>query len=461
MHNRTYHPSPFMRLGAEEFVNARGQRVVPAARSDSTALFLIPSDVARLLGTQEIDTTRLSDTTLQSLVRRGLITDDTHATRSAHYEKMHIAANDRSTRSFTLFPTSYCNMGCEYCGQEHRKQSLNTRHRLAVLGRIRNVAQSEGLQRINLGWFGGEPLMAYNTIREMSRQIISFCSESSVSYTASIVTNGALLTARKLDTLVNQCAVTRFNITIDGPEGVHDAHRPLKSGAKSYRRLTSLLAEATQNPELDSASFVLRTNIDVENCDYIDEYLKEMADLGFSGKRNVIFQLVPIHSWGNDVEKRRVGRDKYLRREVEWLALMQRLGLQTTLLPGGVRAKTCSAVGPGSEVILTDGNVFSCTEQPLVPSLESESRLAHVDNLQLGDLRPAGAYDSWNDSVASGGIPCSTCWLLPACGGSCPKLWAEGEVPCPSIKFNITDRLSLAAKEYGLQPIGAFTPDGD
>jgi uncharacterized protein len=445
-----------MRLGAEEFINARGRRVVPAARSDSTALFLIPTDIARLLLGQGIDRSRISDTAFRSLVQQGLITDDVDATRNAHYEKMRSAASDQSTRSFTLFPTSYCNMGCEYCGQEHRKEPLNARHRQSVLDRICSAAQAEGLQRINLGWFGGEPLMAYNTIREMSQQIISICSARSVSYAASIVTNGALLTRRKLDTLVKQCSVTRFNITIDGPEDVHDAHRPLKSGAKSYRRLTSLLAQAVQNPELDAASFVLRTNIDVENCDYIDAYLKEMAELGFAGKRNVIFQLVPVHSWGNDVDERRVGRESYLQREVEWLSLMQRLGLQTTLLPGGVRAKTCSAVGRSSEVVLTDGHVFSCTEQPLVPSLEIDSRLAHVDDLEPEDLRPSGAYDPWNDSVASGAIPCSTCWFLPACGGSCPKLWAEGEVPCPSIKFNITGRLSIAAEQHGLRRIGDF-----
>jgi uncharacterized protein len=42
--------------------------------------------------------------------------------------------------------------------------------------------------------------------------------------------------------------------------------------------------------------------------------------------------------------------------------------------------------------------------------------------------------------------------MLPVCGGSCPKLWREGYVPCPSFKYNWEDRLDIAARRLGYQP---------
>jgi len=38
------------------------------------------------------------------------------------------------------------------------------------------------------------------------------------------------------------------------------------------------------------------------------------------------------------------------------------------------------------------------------------------------------------------------CNLYPICGGSCPKHWYDGQIPCPSFKWNIEDRLKLYYK---------------
>ena len=36
------------------------------------------------------------------------------------------------------------------------------------------------------------------------------------------------------------------------------------------------------------------------------------------------------------------------------------------------------------------------------------------------------------------------CQLLPVCGGGCLKAWYEGISPCPSLKFNLRERLLLS-----------------
>ena len=53
-------------------------------------------------------------------------------------------------------------------------------------------------------------------------------------------------------------------------------------------------------------------------------------------------------------------------------------------------------------------------------------------------------FGNFNAEVRQGKYPCSTCRMLPVCGGSCPKQWREGIEPCPSAKQNIEQRLLLS-----------------
>ena len=75
-----------------------------------------------------------------------------------------------------------------------------------------------------------------------------------------------------------------------------------------------------------------------------------------------------------------------------------------------------------------------------------------VSAVALGAQRyaaQAGMFDDWFDQVGRGQTPCASCPLLPVCGGACPKLWRQGQVPCPSMKFNWPQRLDLAAAKRG------------
>jgi hypothetical protein len=67
----------------------------------------------------------------------------------------------------------------------------------------------------------------------------------------------------------------------------------------------------------------------------------------------------------------------------------------------------------------------------------------------LGTLKDGVAEErrellgNFNSRVAQGEYPCSSCRMLPVCGGACPKKWLEGFEPCPSAKRNIKERLLL------------------
>lgn len=454
MSGTTYHRSPYLCLADQEFTNSRGQHLVPVYKTSDATLLMVPTELAGVLAEPVVDTSALPDDQRDALVELGLIGTDPETFRQDYYRRLTDRNDPDEPRAFVLLPTSYCNMGCDYCGQSHSKGVLDRNHRDVVLARVFHGIADPATRAVHVGWFGGEPLMAFAAIRDMAPRMVAEARAHDVGYSSSITTNGSLLDHRKLRTLAGACGVDRIDITIDGPREIHDAHRPLKSGGRSFDRLVGFLADVVTSGEFPGVSFVLRTNVDVGNSGHVSRYLTEMADRGFAGQRNVLFQLSPIHSWGNDIEALRPARDEIARQEIEWFDQMVDLDLTCAPVPSRVVDVTCAAVSTKSEVISANGAVFSCTEHPLVPEHERNSVLIPLADLGPRRPRPTGQFDAWPEQVAAGETHCSTCWMLPVCGGNCPKLWAEGESACPSMKANLPQRLAVAARMKGYQPIG-------
>jgi uncharacterized protein len=105
-----------------------------------------------------------------------------------------------------------------------------------------------------------------------------------------------------------------------------------------------------------------------------------------------------------------------------------------------------------AEVVDAYGNIYNCTEVPYVPVYEnSDYKLGNLNSTEL--LKPR-VFSNFNQRILNNKLPCSTCNMLPVCGGSCPKQWEEGNVPCPSAKHNIDQKLLLYYMQYAKENIG-------
>ncbi|MEV0253782.1 radical SAM protein [Streptomyces sp. NPDC050732] len=360
------------------------------------------------------------------------------------------AADDTADRAFVLLPTSYCNMGCDYCGQTHVRGGLTPDHRGHVVDRVLTAMAQPGTDRVEVRWFGGEPMMAYAVLLAMSKEFVAGSAATGTPYRATMTTNGALLTVRKTRRLYDDCALREVCITLDGPAEIHDEHRPLKSGQRSYQRILDLLrdlvAEADTFPEL---SVILRVNIDVRNRGHVSELMHDLAAAGMAHPM-VTIDLHGVYAWSNDVSEVRLDREDLARQEVEWIREILGLGMNHAVLPRARAGKICPAVTRSQEVISSSGSVFSCTEHPLVDRHEREDVLTPVVDLPTPRLRPRGDYDDWHEKLSTSSVPCSGCAFLPVCGGSCPKHWSENDPPCPPFKTNLQGRMDVAAALNGL-----------
>ena len=369
--------------------------------------------------------------------------------RSQVLERQREVTRDRSHLRYVLLPTTYCNMGCTYCGQEHRRGGLSSSHREAVAQRVLAGIARATTSSVRISWFGGEPMVGYSVVRQLSSRFVAAADNADVGYEATMITNGSLLTADKLATLHNECKVWRFDITLDGPAEIHDVHRPLKNGGKSFDHITRIISAALKDPSLSRLVFVLRTNVDIRNVDWVDAYLDQIAALGFANDQ-IFMNIAPVYSWGNDVSELAIERARFAEHELRWMTRMNKLGLRFKAVPTNTVGALCAAVTRATEVHSSTGNLFSCSEYPLVPEHEASGGLGRIGDLPTLELRPTGPFDDWHDAIAAGETPCHSCPFLPVCGGACPKQWREGKGLCPTYKYDIQNRLDLVARMSGL-----------
>jgi uncharacterized protein len=355
-------------------------------------------------------------------------------------------ARSLASLNYLLVPTGYCNMGCEYCGQVHVRGKTSANHRDAVRDRVLRGINRPTTEEVQIGWFGGEPLLAYAIVRDLASQFVAAADEAGVRYRSRMTTSGSLLTMRKLRVLYEECRVDSLCVTLDG-----DKRRPPSD--RSYEHIMGVLSElAAAADEFPGLRMTIRSNLDVMNIDRVDALIDALVAAGLNHPM-FAFDLHEVYAWSNDRTAVRRAKQRFAAEEPRWLRRMHEVGMVTrTLIPKPLKAPICPAVTRSSEVISSSGAIFSCTEHPLVPEHEQGDVLELVEQADHSRQRPAGRYDDWHDRVNRGEQNCSGCVFLPVCGGSCPKHWGDGVSPCPSYKFNIQQRLDLIAASTGLTP---------
>lgn len=139
----------------------------------------------------------------------------------------------------TLQVTQKCNLDCSYCvysGNYNNRHHANKWMTFEIAQKAIDyyVAHSSDEEEVSLGFYGGEPLLAFDFIKECVAYAEEAFEGRKVLY--SFTTNGTLLTDEKLDFLV------QYNfailISLDGPEGVQNRNRKFaNSGIGSFETL--------------------------------------------------------------------------------------------------------------------------------------------------------------------------------------------------------------------------------
>jgi uncharacterized protein len=343
-------------------------------------------------------------------------------------------------------PSANCQLGCYYCGQSHRKASVKENIIEQIVERIYKKYKSHPYKGIYLAWFGAEPLMAYSQMKEIFNLLVKRVDDPSVKIKSKIVTNGLSLKPKIYEELVNKLNTIHIEVTIDGVEEYHDAHRYLKSGNPSFSVIYSNILNIINSDFWDSekCKLTIRCNVDEKNYEGVEPLIYKLAEDKIQNKIASLY-FVNVFSWAqNEAHKKALTKEMFALKEIEWTLLKHKLGYLNCFVLPERKLNTCIATTEDSEMYDVEGNVFNCTEV-------SYSDVYKNSKYDLGTIeKPRNVIkphnDWWDEVENSNKYPCHSCKLLPICGGSCPKRWSEGELACPPSKFNLNKKIETIYK---------------
>ncbi len=352
-------------------------------------------------------------------------------------------------------PTAMCQLGCGYCGQKHSKNQIGEIASERILERVESKFAFKEYNHLSIAWFGSEPLVGLAQIRDLTPKFKEMAQRHNCTYDSKVVTNGLSLKEHIFVELVKKHGVTKIEVTLDGTAEYHDARRHTKAGLSTFNLIFKNLLDIFNRPDFKTlgCTISIRCNVDERNSMSVVPLIEFLAAHNLQDKIEY-FYVAPIHSWGNEAHLLSHEKEEFAKNEIDWILAQYQNGFRPGFLPG-IKPVVCLSVTPDSEVFDAFGNVFDCTETPYVDVYaNTEYVLGNVHN-GLSTISKHRPLLSFNDEVANNEYPCSTCKMLPVCGGGCPKSWREGIVACPSNKFNIKEKLMLfyALKKKGVEAL--------
>ncbi len=272
-----------------------------------------------------------------------------------------------------ILPTEACNFRCTYCYEDHAQRRMQDKTVSALKQFLRNRLPT--LNALTVAWFGGEPLLAKDIILDISRFIQKeITGRRDFSYAASATTNGYLLDSSTLHDLF-QAGITEFQISLDGPPGLHNKSRRRADGSGTFEQIWSnlIMIRDSQLP----VGVLLRIHIDDDTRFKMDPLLDLIRkELIQDGRFTYFFRVLSKLGGPNDHLLHVISAK-------EETSIVE--SLERSLGGGNFKRKSdyplCYASHANSIVIRSNGDLGKCTVA------------LYDERNKIGTLRPDGTLE--------------------------------------------------------------------
>lgn len=196
------------------------------------------------------------------------------------YEKFAGMLKDAPLKSMCLNIAHDCNLRCEYCfaakGDFGRGRMLMP-FQVAKAAIDFLVEHSASRHNLEVDFFGGEPLMNFDVVKETVRYARSIEKEHNKNFRFTITTNGLLLTDDRIDFINRE--MSNCVLSLDGRKSVNDRLRVRTDGSGSYDAIVPKFQKLVSARPKDKDYYV-RGTYTKYNLDFTNDVLHYL-DLGF------------------------------------------------------------------------------------------------------------------------------------------------------------------------------------
>ena len=341
-----------------------------------------------------------------------LYTEDEYRDLAFDFKK-----NNTVIKALCLHIAHTCNLNCEYCfasqGKYHGDRALMS---LEVGKRAIDFLVENSGTRTNLevDFFGGEPLMNWDVVKDIVKYARSIEKEKNKNFRFTLTTNGVLVD----DDVIEFANKEMHNVvlSLDGRKEVHDHLRKTINGKGSYDTIVPKFQEFVKRR--GDKGYYIRGTFTHNNVDFTNDIF-HMADLGFTELSMEPVVCAPEDPYALTYDDLPVLFEQYeilakemLKREKEGKPITF-YHYMIDLTSGPCIYKRISGCGSGTEYMAVTpwGELFPCHQFVGDPKYSLGNIYEGVTNKE--------AQDEFKLCNAYAKPECKDCWAKLYCSGGC------------------------------------------
>ena len=204
-----------------------------------------------------------------------LFTEDTYADIAQHFKM-----DNTVIKALCLHVAHTCNLTCDYCFASQGKYQGERALMSLEVGKqaIDFLVDHSGSRRnLEVDFFGGEPLMDWNVVKQVVAYARSIEKEKNKNFRFTLTTNGLLIDDDVIDFANKE--MHNVVLSLDGRKEIHDRLRRTVGGQGSYDTIVPKFQRLVKSR--GNKDYYVRGTFTHDNIDFTNDIF-HMADLGFT-----------------------------------------------------------------------------------------------------------------------------------------------------------------------------------
>jgi uncharacterized protein len=310
-----------------------------------------------------------------------------------------------------------CNMRCKYCFASTGDFGVKRTLMSSETGKkaIDFLIEKSGNRRnLEVDFFGGEPLLNFETVKEIVTYARKIEQEKGKNFRFTITTN-ALLLNDEHKKFINE-NMGNIVLSIDGRELVNDKMRIRSDGSGTYRSILPKIMDMARSRHQDN--YYVRGTYTRENLDFSNDVL-HLADLGF--KQISVEPVVAAKGTGYDLregdlpalfnEYQKLAKEYVLRKKSH--RVFNFFHFMIDLDQGPCFIKRIAGCGSGHEylAVTPEGDIYPCHQ------------FVGMSNFKMGNVNQGLLDEEIRQRFKNSNVytkkDCDKCWAKFYCSGGC------------------------------------------